>query len=334
MRGAPASSNLRSLATGVAIAIVAGAGALATPSYAGTLAWPGAAFASHAASASTLTVKSATAVAEVVEYRHAGLDNYFITADPTEQAAVDAGAAGAFQRTGNTFQAGGPNQVCRFYGNTNINPATGTIYGPNSHFYTASPVECASLKAQFTPNAKSWKFESNDFLTTPAVNGACPANLVPVYRAYNNGFARGIDSNHRITSNQAAYLQTVAGGWIGEGVVMCATQAQSSVLPPQLAACAESDCPNITPLGNGTNLVNVIVDFANTTATPIVIIIPAGQTFVATPNKHQDGLSIERLQITIAPGTTGRFLLRLFCMQQKRDGSRANGFTPAIAECD
>jgi len=59
----------------------------------------------------------------------------------------------------------------------------------------------------------SWKFESNDFLTTPAVNGACPAPLVPVYRAYNNGFAKGIDSNHRITSNHDGYLQTIAAGW-------------------------------------------------------------------------------------------------------------------------
>ena len=71
-------------------------------------------------------------------------------------------------------------------------------------------------------SAKSWKFESNDFLTTPAVNGGCPAGLVPIYRAYNNGFARGVDSNHRITSSYSAYLQTVAAGSIGEGVVMCA----------------------------------------------------------------------------------------------------------------
>ena len=139
--------------------------------------------------------------------------------------------------------------------------------------------------------------------------------------AYNNGFARGIDSNHRITSNRAAYLQTVAAGWIGEVVVMCAPQA--SVLPPQLAACAETDCPDIAPLGSGTNLVNVIVEIANTTATPIDLVIPAGQTFVATPNSHQDGLAIEALRLTIAPGTTGRFLLHLFCLQQTRAGSTA-----------
>jgi PQQ-like domain len=158
----------------------------------------------------------------VVEFFDPDLNNFFITADPTEQSFVDSGAVGRWQRTGITFSAGGPSQVCRFYGNGAINPATGTIFGPNSHFYTANAAECAGLKAQFSPAAKSWKFESNDFLTTPVVNGACPSGLVPVYRAYNNGFASGIDSNHRITSNFAAYQQTVAAGWIGEGIVMCA----------------------------------------------------------------------------------------------------------------
>ena len=45
---------------------------------------------------------------------------------------------------------------------------------------------------------------------------------MPIYRAYNNGFAKGIDSNHRITSNFASYQAQIAKGWSGEGVVMCA----------------------------------------------------------------------------------------------------------------
>ena len=164
-------------------------------------------------------------IAPVVEYYHPVLDHYFITADPAEQAAVDAGAAGAqWRRTGGTFKAGGTTQVCRFYGNNNTNPATGTRYGPNSHFYTADAAECAGLKAAYNATAKSWFFESNDFSTTPAVNTVCPAGLVPVpvYRAYNNGFARGLDSNHRITSSQAAIADVIQRGWISEGVVMCA----------------------------------------------------------------------------------------------------------------
>ena len=162
-------------------------------------------------------------IAPVVEYYHPVLDNYFMTADPVEQAAVDAGAAGAeWRRTGGTFKAGGTTQVCRFYGNNNTNPATGTRYGPNSHFYTADAAECAGLKAAYNAAAKSWSFESNDFSTTPAVNAGCPAGLVPVFRAYNNGFARGVDSNHRITSSQAAIADVIQRGWISEGVVMCA----------------------------------------------------------------------------------------------------------------
>jgi hypothetical protein len=149
----------------------------------------------------------------VVEFYHAGLNNYFITADSVEQAMVDSGAMGAWKRTGYTFKAGGNTPVCRFYGNS---------FGPNSHFYTADENECSSLVAGFNPIAKSWTLESYDFATTQPSNGQCPSHLAPVYRAYNNGYALGKDSNHRITSNVAAYQQTIAAGWIGEGVNMCA----------------------------------------------------------------------------------------------------------------
>jgi hypothetical protein len=206
------------------------------------------------------------ATAAVIEFYNPDLDNYFITADPVEQDFVDTGAVGRWERTGNAFAAGGPNLVCRFYGNTNTNPATGTFYGPNSHFYTASPTECDGLKAQFAPNAKSWKFESNDFATTIAANGSCAANLVPVYRAYNNGFARGVDSNHRITSNRDDYQRTINRGWIGEGIVMCAPGE-----PPPVATAVGS------PIGSATTA--TIGAGGGTLATPdgrIKLTIPAG----------------------------------------------------------
>ena len=41
-------------------------------------------------------------------------------------------------------------------------------------------------------------------------------------RAYNNGYSRGIDSNHRITANVVAIQEVLARGWVDEGVVMCA----------------------------------------------------------------------------------------------------------------
>ncbi len=173
-----------------------------------------------------LIVQSGTpaTASKVVEFYNPDLDHYFITADPAEQALVDTGAVGRWQRTGGTFNAGGSNQVCRFYGNSATDPISKTMYGPNSHFYTADAAECSYIKSIYNANAKSWKFETNDFSITPASAGTCAAGLVPVYRAYNNGFARGIDANHRYTSSNAAYQQAIAAGWSGEGVVMCAPQ--------------------------------------------------------------------------------------------------------------
>ena len=80
------------------------------------------------------------------------------------------------------------------------------------------------MQAGTPATEKRWNFESNDFRTTPAVNRNCPAGLVPVYRAYNNGFVLNIDSDHRITSNAASIQAVVTRGWIDEGVVMCAPQ--------------------------------------------------------------------------------------------------------------
>src|SRR6185369_14792193 len=104
----------------------------------------------------------------VVEFYNSGLDNYFITADPVEAAAVDAGGAGpGWARTGMTFAAGGNIAVCRFYGS--IAP------GPNSHFYTANSDECdglVALAATTAPTQRRWNLESLDFfISLPGPNG-------------------------------------------------------------------------------------------------------------------------------------------------------------------
>jgi hypothetical protein len=153
----------------------------------------------------------------VIEYYHGGLDHYFITANAAEATGLDTNPSLGWRRTGNSFSSGGNNAVCRFYGS--MSP------GPNSHFYTVDATECASLKAlqASTPdNAKRWNFESLDFNSTPSVSGVCASGLVPVYRAYNNGYAQGADSNHRISSNLSAIREVLARGWIDEGAVMCA----------------------------------------------------------------------------------------------------------------
>lgn len=160
----------------------------------------------------------------VVEYYSASLDHYFVSGSAAEQAYIDAGGAGDWQRTGLGFKSGGTTAVCRFYGNTAIDPVTGQPFGPNSHFFTADAAECAYLLSIFDPNAPGWMFEGNDFLTTPPDGGNCGSGTTPVYRAYNNGASRGITSNHRLTSSAGAYQDMQARGWSAEGVVMCAPQ--------------------------------------------------------------------------------------------------------------
>jgi N-acetylneuraminic acid mutarotase len=155
----------------------------------------------------------------VVEYYNAGLDNFFITADPVEQTAIAGGSAGPGWSVTGEFKPGGASQVCRFYGSI--------LPGPNSHFYTIDPEECQALielQAVTPATEKRWNFESLDFESTIPVAGQCLAGTVPVYRAYNEGFARGVDSNHRITTSPAAYQAQIAKGWRAEGVVMCAPE--------------------------------------------------------------------------------------------------------------
>ena len=172
----------------------------------------------------TLTAASAYA-ADVVEFYNSNLDNYFITADASEAAAIDRGAAGpGWVRTGDTFGSGGNAAVCRFYGSQSP--------GPNSHFYTVLASECESLKqlqATTPATQKRWNFESLDFFSTVPAGGGCFDGTTPIYRAYNNGFTRGIDSNHRITSNPDSIAAVVARGWKNEGVVMCAAPSSAEV---------------------------------------------------------------------------------------------------------
>lgn len=159
----------------------------------------------------------------VVEFYNPDLNHYFITADEAEQQFVDTGAVGRWLRTGQSFKAGGSVPACRFYGNTAVNPATGAIYGPNSHFYTVDMAGCNELIRIFNPNTPSWKFESYDFSSTPPdAAGNCPAGTQAVHRLYNNGFARGKASNHRFVTNYSLVGPMVSEGWKYEGVDMCA----------------------------------------------------------------------------------------------------------------
>jgi len=166
---------------------------------------------------------------DVVEFYHPDLDHYFMTATDEEATAIDQGAAGpGWIRTGEQFTAwslgGGGDQreladVCRFYGS--LKP------GPNSHFYSASASECKFLMdlQELVPDDKPrWNLEGYAFTVPPAAPDdqlPCPETAIPVYRAYNDGFYRGEDSNHRYMTNPDLMTEMVAKGWIEEGVVFC-----------------------------------------------------------------------------------------------------------------
>lgn len=163
------------------------------------------------------------AIVPVVEFYHAGLDHYFITANPKEIADLDAGVHAGWQRTGEAFNAYGVGSsgrtgrrpVCRAYGN----PAAGL----DSHFYSASPQECSATLENF---GDDWLLEASEVfeLELPdTTTGACPADRVPVYRLWNNR----ADSSHRFVKSLSLRAQMIARGFVSEGygangVVFCA----------------------------------------------------------------------------------------------------------------
>jgi hypothetical protein len=152
-----------------------------------------------------------------IEYYNAALDHYFMTSLAPEIAALDSGAIAGWMRTGQSFNAyAAPvvdaDPVCRFY-----------LPAPrDSHFFTASPVECGYLTSLYP----TFVLESPNAFYIPspdATTGACPGGTTPVYRLYNNR----PDTDHRFTTDLAIKAQMVAKGYIPEGygpdaVIMCA----------------------------------------------------------------------------------------------------------------
>ena len=159
------------------------------------------------------TALAAEPTGTAVEYYNTTLRHYFITASPGEMQVVESGGAGpGWVRTGGQFgvfrdpaDAPSLSPVCRFY-----------APGPNSHFYTADPGDCEYVKT-----LGGWIYEGVAFYVERPVNGACGAGTTPVYRTYNNGFARN-DSNHRFTVDATVYSRAGSLGHAPEGVAMCA----------------------------------------------------------------------------------------------------------------
>jgi len=157
-------------------------------------------------------------VALAVEYYNSSRDHYFSTAAAQEIRDLDNGVFFGWKRTGYAFNAylaaqTGFGPVCRFY----IPPGYG-----DSHFYSASPAECAVALAKYP----FFVYESPNvfYVALPDITtGACPANTIPVYRVWD----RRVDTNHRYMTSAAVRAYMVASGWVAEGygpdqVIMCA----------------------------------------------------------------------------------------------------------------
>lgn len=157
-----------------------------------------------------------------VEYYHQALDHYFVSDLAPDIDALDSGRIGGWTRTGKMFKVwpismGFLDNVCRYY----IPPEHG-----NSHFFSASKVECADVAAQVVvnPNYSGYILETSEAFSValPDGSGACPNNWQPVYRLWNNR----ADSNHRYTSDVAIKAAMAAKGYVAEGygpdaVAMC-----------------------------------------------------------------------------------------------------------------
>ena len=180
------------------------------------------------------TARAVEPTASVVEFYNTALKHYFVTASPAEATGIDAGGAGpGWVRTNGRFSAfqnpgdaPGLLAVCRFYGSTAIDPATGLRRGPNSHFYTSNAAECAQVKQD-----PGWTYEGIAFYIFGLTGPGCAANTQVVYRSYNNGYLSN-NSNHRYTTDLSVHAKMSSEGYQQEGVVMCA---------PMSAAQTEAD---------------------------------------------------------------------------------------------
>ena len=172
-----------------------------------------------------------------LEFYNKGQDHYFVSSVPAEIRDLDTGVHPGWARTGQSFNvfataataaqdrlakaASTDSPVCRFY----IPPQHG-----DSHFFSASPAECASVlqHSATDPNYSGFVYEAPDafYISLPDLTtGACPANTHPVYRLWN----QRADSNHRYTDVPAIKAQMIAKGYVAEGygpdqVIMCAPQ--------------------------------------------------------------------------------------------------------------
>ena len=160
---------------------------------------------------------------DVIEFYHAGLGHYVMSADPPEIAGLDTGYFPGWTRTGESFKAYATgssagatmNPVCRYF--------KWPVGGVTTHFFSANAYECWLVDHLFGPE---WVIESDNMFQVDLpdmATGACPGSTVPVYRLWNGV----LPTNHRYTTSLAVRATMIALGWVPEGygpigVAMCA----------------------------------------------------------------------------------------------------------------
>ena len=145
-----------------------------------------------------------------VEFYNRTLQHYFISTAAVEINDLDTGVHVGWERTGLRFlayetQVAGTSPVCRFY----RRPEFG-----DSHFYSASPKECADTAAA---HPVDWIYEKANVFYIPLPNtitGICPAGTLPVWRFFNQ-----LTTNHRYTTDVATRddMNSQPATWIAEG---------------------------------------------------------------------------------------------------------------------
>ena len=159
-----------------------------------------------------------------VEFYNASLDHYFISSLAPDIDALDSGRIAGWTRTNLSFKV----HPSAASGGADVSPVC-RIYIPppgNSHFFSASPQECADTIAKFPFMMK--ETDAAFFVALPVTTGpsagSCPPGTVPVYRVFDNR----ADPNHRYTTDRSvrdtmvSTLGYIAEGYGNDAVIMCA----------------------------------------------------------------------------------------------------------------
>jgi hypothetical protein len=149
---------------------------------------------------------------QVIEYYRSDLDHYYITADASEAALIDANPQASDKRTGLYFYAwtdpalapAGARPMCKFYGSRSQRV--------DSYFFTSVASECQYVALH---GSGTWTLQNPAaFWVLPAEpDGRCAIGMLPVYRFDNNRR----DFNQRHTIDLSVKRAMINRAWVPDG---------------------------------------------------------------------------------------------------------------------